>query len=692
MEQKNIREFGGEQYTKEEGAALIKELNDRTVFGDEGYNSIADLAEKLKISEGAVLSGYKGALLISDTPTAEGFYTPTEAGTYSNAGGLIYDPEDSDKGYLVQFILSDGVWSKNRILLEIDINGKIELNNKNAISGGEIYPLLKYSSNFLNILNSGDFPFLDFSSYVDVLGSSVKEIKEGGLSTVNTGDTQIATGKIFDNTTEKITLRGICVSNNASFFGIGLKNGDDWGGMMYRGTSGARSMLDYASSSFMTGAGISSSSGYVEGDEVIVEIMFLEGLSYIRTAVNNVYSSLSRMSEQYNNVDNGGEVHICFRSSSEWDNLSLNVTKTLLSTDKYYLSPTGDDQNRGSYDTPLATLNEANSRLKGKGEIILKKGDYFNLNYEFKEGVHIRGENKDLSRIINAQKIISAELVSGKVYKSLSNYIPNNGEDSLFQYGVPEPSTNILDNERLAVHGRLDYRCPITRRIVKVNSIEEIEQSNELSFYYDGTDLFFSKVQDSDLSVNPIIVPKFASYIISNNVKISNLTILGEGITSKSFKLELNDINIGAINNSNIYGSGGSESSFGECQLNRVNSFHSSNDGFSGKGYGKLIEKECWSHDNLDEGSSIHEVCTVSRINSIYEYNKSRGVVDVGSTSVYMIGCYFQGNIGGSATFSNQVIYGKDFQNARVINCVLQESQVPINSGNIKFIGCSTIG
>ena len=50
MEQKNIREFGGNQYTVEEGAALIKELNDRTVSGDEGYNSIAELAEKVKLT------------------------------------------------------------------------------------------------------------------------------------------------------------------------------------------------------------------------------------------------------------------------------------------------------------------------------------------------------------------------------------------------------------------------------------------------------------------------------------------------------------------------------------------------------------------------------------------------------------------------------------------------------------------
>lgn len=47
MNQKPIREWNGVQYPKEEGAAIIKELNDRTQSDKAGYNSIAELAEKL---------------------------------------------------------------------------------------------------------------------------------------------------------------------------------------------------------------------------------------------------------------------------------------------------------------------------------------------------------------------------------------------------------------------------------------------------------------------------------------------------------------------------------------------------------------------------------------------------------------------------------------------------------------------
>lgn len=64
--------------------------------------------------QGAV-SGFQGTIAIADTPTEDGVYSPTEAGTYTNAGGLIYAPETTDKGLMVQFIKTGGSWTKNTI-------------------------------------------------------------------------------------------------------------------------------------------------------------------------------------------------------------------------------------------------------------------------------------------------------------------------------------------------------------------------------------------------------------------------------------------------------------------------------------------------------------------------------------------------------------------------------------------------
>jgi hypothetical protein len=48
MEQKPIREYNGQTYSIEEGAELIKELDDRTRNDEDGYNSIAELAAHVK--------------------------------------------------------------------------------------------------------------------------------------------------------------------------------------------------------------------------------------------------------------------------------------------------------------------------------------------------------------------------------------------------------------------------------------------------------------------------------------------------------------------------------------------------------------------------------------------------------------------------------------------------------------------
>lgn len=97
-----------------------------------------------------ITSGFQGSITTADTPTEEGFYFPTEAGTYANAGGLVYDPEDEDKGYLVQFIYDGTAWVKNKIDVEMLPSGKIEEGNTQAVSGGEVAEkvLLKSDLNF----------------------------------------------------------------------------------------------------------------------------------------------------------------------------------------------------------------------------------------------------------------------------------------------------------------------------------------------------------------------------------------------------------------------------------------------------------------------------------------------------------------------------------------------------------------
>lgn len=95
----------------------------------------SDLEDQIS---GAV-SGFQGALLIADTPTADGSYTPIESGTYPNAGNLEYLPDTTDKSFDVKFIKSGVTWTKSTIDLGVDpveVQSVLDpLNETQAVNG-----------------------------------------------------------------------------------------------------------------------------------------------------------------------------------------------------------------------------------------------------------------------------------------------------------------------------------------------------------------------------------------------------------------------------------------------------------------------------------------------------------------------------------------------------------------------------
>ncbi|KQC33960.1 hypothetical protein AAU57_11945 [Nonlabens sp. YIK11] len=72
-------------------------------------------AQDLNAAISGAVSGFRGTLLITDNPTLDGSYQPLQAGTYPNAGNLVYDPEDTDKGFDVKFIKTGSSWNKTKV-------------------------------------------------------------------------------------------------------------------------------------------------------------------------------------------------------------------------------------------------------------------------------------------------------------------------------------------------------------------------------------------------------------------------------------------------------------------------------------------------------------------------------------------------------------------------------------------------
>ena len=82
---------------------------------DESIDSLATELKGVESDIQGAISGFQGTIAIADIPTADGIYSPTEAGTYQNAGGLIYAPEGVDEGFDVKFIKTGSNWVKNRV-------------------------------------------------------------------------------------------------------------------------------------------------------------------------------------------------------------------------------------------------------------------------------------------------------------------------------------------------------------------------------------------------------------------------------------------------------------------------------------------------------------------------------------------------------------------------------------------------
>lgn len=90
----------------------------------ESYNDIVN----------SIGTGFQGTIKITDTKTEDGVYTPEEEGTYTNAGGLTYLPESTDKGYKVTFIKSGSEWFKDRQNVGLNLTSDINTVGNSAIT------------------------------------------------------------------------------------------------------------------------------------------------------------------------------------------------------------------------------------------------------------------------------------------------------------------------------------------------------------------------------------------------------------------------------------------------------------------------------------------------------------------------------------------------------------------------------
>lgn len=115
---------------------------DAQELNQETYNSLQNQI-------GGVVSGFKGVIMIADTVTEDGVYSPGESGTYTKAGNLEYNPDTTDKGFSVKFIKKDSAWTKNRVELTVEVINDLTTGGETKALSAEQGKILSEKTNNL---------------------------------------------------------------------------------------------------------------------------------------------------------------------------------------------------------------------------------------------------------------------------------------------------------------------------------------------------------------------------------------------------------------------------------------------------------------------------------------------------------------------------------------------------------------
>ena len=101
MQQKTIRNHNGSAFKVDEASEWLKELNDRTQSDDEGYNSIYELGNKVKVFENNQVSGFISRKNLADLPPSGevdvAYFVLDDATDANNNGTWYWDGSAYDR-------------------------------------------------------------------------------------------------------------------------------------------------------------------------------------------------------------------------------------------------------------------------------------------------------------------------------------------------------------------------------------------------------------------------------------------------------------------------------------------------------------------------------------------------------------------------------------------------------------------
>jgi len=581
-----------------------------------------------------------------------------------------------------------------------------------AITGVQDVKTAKIANSVEVIKTGFEYGFDDFAGYTPFTTMTKTVGTTKGIKIVTTVDNFLPTGKIIDNNVYSVTVSAKCTAGATGYFGFGIKNGSSWGGMQWRGSTGATALLQYNSSSFVSAASAGTQATFTTGDIISIQLIFNGAKSFLRFAKNGVWNVTEYTAPATAPAMSGGELVLAIRGSSTWDDIVVKVEDVNEYSKFVFVAPPGagvSDSNNGTFDSPMATIQEAKYKTKGIGKVVLKTGDYLDQYFTTALGLNLTADTGATVRLIYGTRFTSASIVGGTTKVYSVSYAPTlDSSDAIWQHDVADANTVITQAESHPLQRGLTNRLPSSKSTwLASTALLEASSNSETHFFWSAGTLYFTIISGSSLATNPIVVPDSGDEIqvfITHQptVTMQNINFLYRSVRLSSTKFKIEDSSVLCSANSFGWQYGNSiGGEFIRCRAGGINyNLGIGGDGFNGTATFTTTVKstDSWSHDNEDDGDSLHSNCSGSIYGGLYEYNgggvvaasgghisifnaimrnSGQGVgsqgatADAGnSTNILASGCLMQGNSSNSTASSGWI-------RTTLINCIAKGNDFP---------------
>jgi len=565
-------------------------------------------------------------------------------------------------------------------------------------------------ANSVEVIKTGfEYGFDDFAGYTPFTTMTKTVGTTKGIKIVTAVDNFLPTGKIIDNNVYSVTVTAKCTAGATGYFGFGIKNGSSWGGMQWRGSTGATAFLQYNSSSFVGAASAGTQATFTTGDIISVQLILRGSKSFLRFAKNGVWNTTLYTSAATAPALSGGEIVLAIRGASTWDDIVMVAEDVNEYSKEVYVAPSGgSDSNNGTFDSPMATIEAAKLKAKGIGSVVLKTGDYLDQQFTTALGLNLKADTGSTVRLIYGTRFTSASILGGttKVYSVA--YAPTlDASDVIWQHDVNDANSLITAAESHPLHRGLTHRLPSSKSTwLASTALLEASSNSETHFFWSAGTLYFTIISGSNLATNPIVVPDDGNEIqifIADQPKLTmqNINFLYRSVRLSSTKFKIEDCSVLCSANAFGWQYGNATGEFIRCRAGGINyNLGTGGDGFNGTATltSTMSSTGNWAHDNEDDGDSLHSNCSSDIDYMLSEYNGGGVVAASGghiairnsvmrnsgagasaqgasadsgnSTTVLATNCLMQGNTTNSTASSG-------FITTTLINCIAKGNDFP---------------